>query len=105
MGLLDEISAYLHTAGVGTLATDIFLGSIPDSPDNCIVLIESGGSPPDRTFGGGNADNEDVRLQVITRNLDYSAGRVKIANVVTALDGIIRSEEHTSELQSRQYLV
>jgi len=38
--MLMEIGAYLATKSIGTVGTDIFLGWMPDQPDNCIALFE-----------------------------------------------------------------
>src|SRR3712207_7886298 len=48
-----------------------------------------------------------VLLLVRVDGLDVAAGRVRVVGAVVDLDAAeqVRSEEHTSELQSRQYLV
>src|SRR3712207_1614931 len=46
---------------------------------------------------GGKVESPDIR--------EYGKTEVKIDNNSPLFDGIKRSEEHTSELQSRQYLV
>ncbi len=81
--MLSEIGAYLATKSIGTVGTDIFLGLMPDQPDNCIALFEYAGSPPDLHWAG-----EYPGLQVRVRNKSYAAGRAKIGEVVTALHGL-----------------
>ncbi len=81
--MLREIGAYLKSQGIGTPGTDIFLGLMPDEPDNCIALFEYAGSPPDLHWAG-----EYPGLQVRVRNKSYAAGRAKIEEVVTELHGL-----------------
>ena len=74
--MLTEIGAYLATQNIGTVGTDIFLGLMPDQPDNCIALFEYAGSPPDLHWEG-----EYPRLQVRVRDKSYAAARAKIGGV------------------------
>ena len=93
--MLTEIGAYLATQNVGTVGTDIFLGLMPDQPDNCITLFEYAGSPPDLHWNG-----EYPGLQVRVRNKSYAAGRAKIEEVVTELHGA-----HELTLNGTRYLL
>ena len=45
--ITTDIAAYLQTAGLGTVGTDIFKGYIPESPNDCTVLFQRGGQPPE----------------------------------------------------------
>ncbi len=48
MGLLiDQLAAYLHTQGEGTVGTDLFSLHRPSSPLACVSLHATGGYPPD----------------------------------------------------------
>src|SRR3712207_8506162 len=49
-----------------------------------------------RTAGGRSAPGAPVELSIVIPTLDATSDRVRAC---------VRSEEHTSELQSRQYLV
>ena len=93
--MLREIGAYLATKGIGTVGTDIFLGLMPDQPDNCIALFEYAGSPPDLHWNG-----EYPGLQVRVRNKSYAAARTKIGDIVKELHGLyeqtLSGEEETS---------
>jgi hypothetical protein len=42
-----SIASILESEGVGTLGTDIFVGTMPESPDKCLATYDSGGSPPE----------------------------------------------------------
>lgn len=93
--MLSEIGAYLATQNVGTVGTDIFLGLLPDQPDNCIALFEYAGSPPDLHWNG-----EYPGLQVRVRNTSYAAARTKIGEIMTALHGL-----HEQTLSGTRYLL
>ena len=81
--MLTEIGAYLATKNVGTVGADLFLGLMPDQPDNCIALFEYAGSPPDLHWEG-----EYPRLQVRVRDKSYAAARAKIGTVAALLHGL-----------------
>jgi len=93
--MLNDISTYLQAQGVGTVGTDIFLGLMPDQPDNCIALFEYAGSPPDLHWKG-----EYPRLQVRVRDKSYAAARAKIGTVAALLHGL-----HEQVLSDTRYLL
>ncbi len=93
--MLSEIGAYLATQNVGTVGTDIFLGLMPDQPDNCIALFEYAGSPPDLHWNG-----EYPGLQVRVRNKSYAAARTKIGEIMKLLHGL-----HETQLSGTRYLL
>ena len=41
--MLEDIGRYLQENGIGTPETDLFIGYFPETPDNCIVLLEMEG--------------------------------------------------------------
>ena len=93
--MLREIGAYLATQNVGTVGTDIFLGLMPDQPDNCIALFEYAGSPLDLHWNG-----EYPGLQVRVRDKSYAAARTKIGEVMEKLHGL-----HEQTLSGTRYLL
>jgi hypothetical protein len=93
--MLNDIGTYLQDQGVGTVGTDIFLGLMPDQPDNCIALFEYAGSPPDLHWNG-----EYPGLQVRVRNKSYAAARTKIGEAMIALHGL-----HEQTLSGTRYLL
>ena len=93
--MLKEIGTYLATKSIGTVGTDIFLGLMPDQPDNCIALFEYAGSPPDLHW-----DGEYPGLQVRVRNKSYAAARTKIGEVMEKLHGL-----HEQTLSDTRYLL
>lgn len=93
--MLEAISKYLEEKDVGTVGVDIFLGLIPDQPDNCVALFEYAGSPPDLHWNG-----EYPGLQVRVRNTSYSAGRARIGKIMDLLHGL-----YEKELSGTRYLL
>ena len=93
--MLSDIGNYLQVQGIGTLGTNIFLGLMPDQPDNCVALFEYAGSPPDLHWEG-----EYPGLQVRVRNKGYAAARTKIGEVMKKLHGL-----HEKTLSGTRYLL
>jgi hypothetical protein len=93
--MLKEIGTYLQSQGIGTLGTDLFLGLMPDQPDNCITLFQYAGSPPDLHWSG-----EYPGLQVLVRDKSYPAGKAKIEQIVRELHGL-----HETVLGGTRYLL
>jgi hypothetical protein len=93
--MLSDISTYLKNQGVGTPGTDMFLGLMPDQPDDCVALFEYAGSPPDLHWNG-----EYPGLQVRVRNKSYAAARTKIGEVMDKLHGL-----HEQTLSGTRYLL
>jgi hypothetical protein len=89
MALLDALGAFLVTEGVGTLGTNIFLGLMPDTPDECVVLYEYGGGAPGQVFGSDNATPwESSSVQVMARSATYAAARTKARAAYAALQKV-----------------
>lgn len=82
--LLDEIGARLQSQSLGTVGTDIFLGRLPETPDNGIAIISYPGSEPLHTFGTDNWAGRP-RFQVKVRNTSFAAAETKAGQCVTAL--------------------
>lgn len=84
---LNELADYLADAAVtpdvGTVATDIFIGELPGSPDNCIALFGLPGS----VIGDQRevASLQFPRFQVIVRNSSYENASNKLQDVRTKL--------------------
>jgi hypothetical protein len=93
--VLADISTYLKNQSIGTPGTDMFLGQMPDQPDNCIALFEYAGSPPDLHWNG-----EYPGLQVRVRNKSYAMARAKIGEVMEKLHGL-----HEQTLAGTRYLL
>jgi hypothetical protein len=90
MALLDALGTQLQTDGVGTLATSIFLGYLPDGPDTCVAVYEDRGNGPEQIFGASVASIERPAIRVVARapRNDYPAARTKILAVRASLGAI-----------------
>lgn len=78
--IAEEIADKLETEGLGTVGTDIFIGHLPDTPNNAVVVIDTFGDAPDPSL-----PIENPRFQVLVRNTAYSTGRAKLDAIMTAL--------------------
>lgn len=78
----SDIVDYLATGLFGTKATDLFYGNLPDSPDSCICVFQSGGLPAEPY-----EDLEYPGLQVVVRNSDPDTARTKADGVLAYLAG------------------
>jgi len=89
MAMLDDIGGYVDTNTSFTLGTDLFLSILPDSPDNCAVILENGGAPPISTMGTTNTPQlERPEIQIIVRNTSYSTGRANAETLFRLLTAV-----------------
>lgn len=80
----ESIVDFLDSEGVATKGTDIFLGSQPDSPDNCITLYDE--SAP--TLEESDAFNIDTGgVQVMVRNTDYLTAKATLTTIHQKVSG------------------
>lgn len=64
-----DIGEYLQTLGRATVGTDLFIGFLPDTPDDCIVVRATQGLPPNVIV-----DLEQPGFQIMLRNTDHDTG-------------------------------
>lgn len=90
MSLLTDIGAYLDTQlGSLTAGTNLFYGRLPDGPDTCVALIETGGQSPTNTMVNGKPLVLRPRIQVLTRAKAYADADSLANSVWAALEGIL----------------
>jgi hypothetical protein len=91
--MLEALADQLQTDGVATVATNLFIGLMPDSPDDCIAIYEYAGSPPIEVLTDNDATLERPSVQVITRagRNDYPTARTLIENARNSLTNITDS--------------
>lgn len=77
---IKNIAQYLQAQGHGTLYTDIFLSDVPDTPNNVIVINETGGVNPDTYL-----PTSSPTFQIYVRNLSYQSGYTKLKEIVADL--------------------
>lgn len=90
--LLDDITDYLSSGGIGTIGTNLFGGFMPDTPDVAVAVYESGGRPPDVAMGpsAGAVAMEWPSVQVVCRATayDYAVARTKAHDAFKLLQGL-----------------
>jgi hypothetical protein len=79
MSLTAEVVDYLATELSLTAGTTIFETILPDTPDACVAVEETGGSAPERQFGSSAAIFEFPNMRVLCRGAanDYSTPRAQ----------------------------
>ena len=91
--ILESVGDYLVTNSLGTLGTDLFLGTLPESPDACVAVYENSGTPPSFTMGTGGIVIDYPMLQVICRagREDYPTARDKAETIRNLLASVLES--------------
>lgn len=86
MSTLSELGDYLE-AEVHTVsqATNLFLGSRPDTPDTVLVIYEYAGSSPEYTQESFRPSAESVQIQVVARAIDYEEAKALASEVWSVL--------------------
>lgn len=88
--MLEALAARLQSASVAVAGTDLFLGLMPNSPDECVALYEYAGAEPLEVLVDNTATLERPSVQVMTRagRNDYPAARALMVAVRDALTDI-----------------
>ena len=101
MSLLSDVGTYLNAASISTqdltLGTNLFLGRLPDSPDTCVGLIQTGGLAPTDTYGTSFPPLETQGLQTLVRATSYATGEALAVDVFKSLLSV-ENETLTSTL-------
>ena len=90
MALLDDLADVLSSAGVATIGTTLFKGTLPSTPDEAIAIYQTGGAPPVHTMscGPGTARVERPHVQAIARSGRADAAYKLAQDAYTALDAL-----------------
>lgn len=75
MSLLDDIGDYLDLAGVGVVGVTLFLGTQPDTPSECVTVLEYPGNAPEYLQDSTVPAIESPQIQVLARGMSYVAAR------------------------------
>lgn len=78
--LVENLTAYLQAQGIGTEAVDLFIGTMPDALDNCVMVDQSGGVTPDRYL-----PIKKPTVQISVRNTSFLTGLDKISAIYNLL--------------------
>lgn len=89
MALLEDIGTYLEAESIGTQGTDLFIGMMPDEPDNCVAIYQYSGLAPVKamTIVPGEYVMEQPRVNVMVRNSSFQNAQAKAQAVFDALGG------------------
>tara|TARA_R110002020_G_scaffold123484_2_gene280001 strand:- start:2554 stop:2958 length:405 start_codon:yes stop_codon:yes gene_type:complete len=101
MSMLTDVGTYLAAATISTqdltLGTNLFLGRLPDAPDSCVGLIQTGGLAPTDTYGTSFPPLETQGLQTLVRAATYATGEALAVDVFKSLLSV-ENETLTSTL-------
>jgi len=88
--MLEALAARLQSASVAVPGTDLFLGLMPNSPDECVAIYEYSGAAPLEVLVDNDATLERPSVQVMTRasRNDYPTARALMVEVRDALSAI-----------------
>lgn len=91
--LQNTASAFGAHASQGTLGTNLFLATLPETPDACVGIYENSGSSPAFTMGAGGIQIDYPMLQVIARagREDYPEARDKAESIRLLLASVLES--------------
>lgn len=78
--MLDDLAVQLANDTQYSIGNALFKSYLPDSPDNCIAIIETGGLEPDKEL-----PTKEPTFQVIIRGTSYNSARSKMLQVRSSL--------------------
>ena len=70
MTLLTDIANYIDTNTSLTLGTDLFIGTLPSTAENCVGIFQTGGVEP-----SAYVKIKKPTLQVMVRNTNYETAQ------------------------------
>lgn len=85
--VIDDVAQYLDDNGLGTLAADIFKSFVPNTPDSCVTVLDTGGTKPDSYL-----PTKSPTFQIYIRSTDYSSGKAKLDSVRALLHQVANEE-------------
>jgi hypothetical protein len=68
-----------------TFTENLFIGKEPAKPDDCVIVFDTGGLPPQLTLGDQGYEFPSVNIRV--RSRDYQTGWNLIDDIKTLLHG------------------
>jgi len=78
--IINDIYTYIGQETSLTAGTDLFKSRQTESPNNQVVIYDTGGLEPDRYL-----PTADPTFQILVRNTSYSAGQSIVDEIVEAL--------------------
>ncbi len=89
---IDDLADYLADQGIGTVTEDIFVGSLPDTPDACIAIFQNLGREPSRYIPTADPD---FQILVRTEADKHNTAEAKCAAIVAILHQLANTELQT----------
>jgi hypothetical protein len=74
--LSENVATYLENNGIGTKGTDIFIGAMPDTQDDAVLIEDTGGVEPDRYV-----EVKKNTIQSTIRDVSYKTGYEKTDSI------------------------
>lgn len=85
MSLLVDMKSLLTS-----VSDDIFLGDLPDTPDDCLALYQTGGQDAVHSLGASvDETHETPTFQVRIRNTTYATANTQAESVKDLIDGLV----------------
>lgn len=78
--MINDVYTYLDAQTSLTAGTDLFKSRLTESPNNQVVIYDTGGLEPDRYL-----PTADSTFQVLVRNTSYATGQSLVNDIVEAL--------------------
>jgi hypothetical protein len=89
---LDSLAQYIAVdLAIGALGTVVFEDSMPDQPDTCIAIYNSGGAAPALTSGD---DTDYPSFQLRSRAADADVARTNLITIYQALHAVTETDIH-----------
>jgi hypothetical protein len=82
--LLDDIKSYLQSQGI---TEPIYIGRLPDGPDDCVALFEYAGRPP-YTLIAVDTPGLQVKIRGAAGDNDYQDARARAQTILNTLHDI-----------------
>ena len=77
MSVSDELAAYLAGKGLGTLGTNLFYDNMPETPNVCGCVYQTGGTSPQGGFSTPGIKHERPGVQIRFRGEPYDSDSPK----------------------------
>lgn len=84
--LLSDLGVRCASAGAGVVGESIYYGTLPDTPDECVALVEYAGGEPTYTQESDLPSTESPRVQVTVRSRTHEGARERISTIYLALN-------------------
>ena len=72
--VIDDIAQHIHNKSIAVLGLSLFKTYMPDDPDSCMAIIDTGGLEPSKEI----VDIEQPTFQIFIRNTNYSTGKALV---------------------------